>query len=180
MDTDLDTLVTALYVTIDDLLAGHPEWVPSRPKVGIAPKIADSEMITLAVMAALLGHVNERRWVRVVKTHLTGYFPHVPGQSGYNKRLRKLAETINFVRDWLARSTDQWCDGLWLADSTPVECGRPRTRTRHPDRPPTPRPDRRHLAQRTHRRTRPTLPHRLRSLNTLRNQRSSVSDPSTR
>lgn len=34
VDTDLDTLATALYVTTDDLLRAHPEHVPLRPKVG--------------------------------------------------------------------------------------------------------------------------------------------------
>ena len=37
MNPDLDTLVTALYVTVDDLLVAHPEWVPPRPTVVIAP-----------------------------------------------------------------------------------------------------------------------------------------------
>ncbi|MDR2378429.1 MAG: hypothetical protein LBD70_03245, partial [Bifidobacteriaceae bacterium] len=127
MDTDLDTLATALYVTIDDLLKDHPEWAPPRPAEGSAPRTTDSESITVAVLGALLGHTNERRWVRVARQHLTGHFPNIPGQSGYNKRLRKLAETINWVRDQLARSTDQWSDGLWLADSTPVERGRSKT-----------------------------------------------------
>ena len=38
MNPDLDTLATALYVRIDDLLAAHPEWAPLRPAVGIAPE----------------------------------------------------------------------------------------------------------------------------------------------
>ena len=33
---DLDTLATALYVRIDDLLAQNPGWAPWRPRVGIA------------------------------------------------------------------------------------------------------------------------------------------------
>ncbi len=41
MDTDLDTLATALYVFTDDALKDHPERVPARPRVGIAPKITD-------------------------------------------------------------------------------------------------------------------------------------------
>ena len=56
MDTDLDTLATALYVTTDDLLKTHPEQVPERPAVGIAPRISDAELIVLAVMQALLGY----------------------------------------------------------------------------------------------------------------------------
>ena len=48
MDADLNALATALYVTTDDLLVAHPEHVPARPKVGIAPRTSDAEMLTLA------------------------------------------------------------------------------------------------------------------------------------
>jgi hypothetical protein len=50
MNTDLDALVTALYVTIDDLLIAHPDWAPERPDVGIAPQLSDAELLTLAVV----------------------------------------------------------------------------------------------------------------------------------
>ena len=50
MNPELDTLATRLYVTIDDLLIDHPQWAPERPKVGIAPKLTDAELITLAVI----------------------------------------------------------------------------------------------------------------------------------
>ena len=42
VDTDLDTLATALYVTTDDLLRAHPERVPPRPRIGIAPRTSDA------------------------------------------------------------------------------------------------------------------------------------------
>ena len=64
MDTDLDTLATALYCRTDDLLKAHAERMPPRPEVGFAPKITDAELITLAVMQALLGYTSERRWLR--------------------------------------------------------------------------------------------------------------------
>ncbi len=64
MDTDLDTLATALYATTDDLLRAHPERVPVRPRVGIKPRTSDAEMLTLAVMQALLGFTNETQWLR--------------------------------------------------------------------------------------------------------------------
>lgn len=126
MDTDLDTLATALYVTTDDLLAAHPERVPARPKVGIAPKITDAELLTLAVMQALLGYTSETRWLRYARAHLLGMFPALPGQSGYNKRLRKLAGTMSWLITELAARTSVAGDDVWLVDSTPVECGRSR------------------------------------------------------
>ena len=55
MDADLDTLATALYVTTDDLLKAAPQLAPWRPTVGIAPKLSDAELVTLAVLQALLG-----------------------------------------------------------------------------------------------------------------------------
>ena len=55
MDADLDTLVTALYVKIDELLKAVPQLAPWRPPVGIAPKLSDAELVTLAVLQALLG-----------------------------------------------------------------------------------------------------------------------------
>ena len=38
MHVDLDTLVTALYVRIDDEMKASPQLNPYRPKVGITPK----------------------------------------------------------------------------------------------------------------------------------------------
>jgi hypothetical protein len=52
MNTDLDALATALYVTIDDLLIAHPEWRPERPAVGIAiRKRLSGERFVLRTMA---------------------------------------------------------------------------------------------------------------------------------
>jgi hypothetical protein len=59
VDADLDTLATALSVRVDDLLRTDPERAPWRPEVGIAPKITDAELVTLAVMAALLDYTSE-------------------------------------------------------------------------------------------------------------------------
>jgi hypothetical protein len=53
VDADLDTLATALYVTIDDLLQQAPHLAPWRPRVGIAPKPSDAELVTPAAMQAL-------------------------------------------------------------------------------------------------------------------------------
>ena len=54
MGADLDTLATALYVRADDLLKACPQWAPWRPATGICPRISDAELVTLAVMQAVL------------------------------------------------------------------------------------------------------------------------------
>jgi hypothetical protein len=133
VDADLDTLATALYVHVDDLVRSHPERVPWRPRVGIAPKITDAEVVTLAVMAALLGYTSEVRWLRFARAQLRSLFPYLPKQPGYNKRLRGLAATIGWLIGALARDTTLWSDDVWLADSTPVECGRSRETAKRSD-----------------------------------------------
>ena len=126
MDTDLDTLATALYARIDDTLKAHPELRPWRPAVGIAPKLSDAELLTLAAIQVLQGFNEEARWIRYAQKHLRHLFPYVPGQAGYNKRLRHSGEQLQALIRILGRDTDVWADDVWLIDSTPVECGRSR------------------------------------------------------
>ena len=133
MDADLDTLATALYVRVDDLLKSHPERVPPRPLVGIAPKLADAELVTLSVMQALGGFTSEARWLRHARAHLRHLFPYLPGQSGYNKRLRKLTATIAWLIRALGREVSVFTDDVWVADSTPVECCRSRETAKRSD-----------------------------------------------
>src|SRR6266542_3959788 len=133
MDADVDTLATALYVLTDDVLKDHPERVPPRPRVGIAPKITDAELLALAVLQALLGFTSERRWLRYARARLLSMFPALPGQSGYNKRLRKLADTMAWLVAILAADTSIADDDVWLVDSTPVECGRSRETAKRSD-----------------------------------------------
>jgi hypothetical protein len=126
MDADLDTLALALYVKIDELLIASPERAPRRPRVGIAPKISDAELVTLCVMQALLSFTSEARWLRHAHAHLRHLFPYLPQQPGYNKRLRKLAATVSWLIRELAVDTSMWSDDVWVVDSTPIECARSR------------------------------------------------------
>jgi len=126
VDTDLDTFVTALYVAIDDALRMRPELRQWRPSIGLAPKLSDAELLTLAVLQALLGFTSETRFLRHAEVHLRSWFPYIPHQSGYNKRLRKAEGQLKAVIRLLAADTEHWEDDTWVMDSTPVECGRSR------------------------------------------------------
>jgi len=78
VDADLDTLATALYVTTDDLLKESPQLAPWRPEVGIGPQLSDAELVTLAVMQALLGFTSEARWLGTPTLTCGACFPICP------------------------------------------------------------------------------------------------------
>src|SRR3954454_14729304 len=114
MNPDLDTLATRLYVTIDDLLIEHPEWAPERPTVGVAPKLTDAELLTLAVLQALLGFTSEARFIRHAHAHLGPWSPYVPDRPGYNKRRRHAGELFQHVTAHLTRACPSFNYDLWL------------------------------------------------------------------
>jgi hypothetical protein len=124
--TNLNTLLTALYVWIDDFLG------PQR-RAGRPPRLSPAELLTLAVAQVLLGVRSEARWLRLVPAALPGAFPYLPGQSGYNKRLRAALPLLKRVIRVLAADTDLWADPVWLVDSTPVECARSRPTVQRSD-----------------------------------------------
>jgi hypothetical protein len=130
---DIDTLATALYVRTDDLLKQYPDLAPWRPVTGLQPRLSDAELVTLAVMQALLGYPSEARWIRYARAHLGHLFSYLPGQPGYNRRLRAAAGLIAAMIRLLAADTSLWADDVWIVDSTPVECGRSRDTVRRSD-----------------------------------------------
>ena len=123
MSADLDALLTCLYVLLDDLL-------PARRRFGRPPRITDSELICLAIAQVLLDCPNERRFLRLATRRLGHLFPYIPGQSGFNKRLRQLAPQLLEAITLLARLSPSFCDRLRLLDSTPVPCAASRETVR--------------------------------------------------
>jgi hypothetical protein len=123
VDKNIETLATALYVKIDDMLLAEPELAPWRPEGGMPVTVSDAELLAMAVMSALLCFRSERRWLRYAAAHLTALFPRQVGQSGYNKRLRKLTFLLMTAIRRLGADTSLWSDDVWIVDSTPVQCG---------------------------------------------------------
>lgn len=124
MPAALDTLVVALYVCVDDFLG------PRHRGRGRPPKLTDAELITLGVAQVLLGVANDRQFLALSRYRLGHLFPVLIDQSGYNRRLRRLAPEIGRCISYLAYISPSFCDRLRLLDSTPVPCGQSRETTR--------------------------------------------------
>jgi Transposase DDE domain len=123
---NLDTLLTALYVFLDDHVIG-----PRR--IGRPPLLADAELLCLAIAQVLLDFPRERHWIRYARRHLRHLFPYIPDQSGYGKRLRAAGPLIAKVIRTLAEATPTDVPILRLIDSTPVPCGMSRETAKRSD-----------------------------------------------
>jgi hypothetical protein len=108
--TDLEALVVAAYVFADEYR------VPAR--CGRPPLVGDAELVALAVAQAAIGISSDRQFLGLVGRLLPGWFPHLPEQSQYNRRLRRLVGLISIVQQQLARCVD--VGGARLADGSQV------------------------------------------------------------
>ena len=108
MTSDLEALVVAGYVFADEYR------VPARS--GPVAKVSDAELVALAVCQAAMGISSDRQFLGLVAFRLPGWFPYVPSQSQYNRRLRALTGLLTAVQQQLARLLD--VGGPRLADGT--------------------------------------------------------------
>lgn len=127
MTNDLDALLTALYVEIDDHV------VPARRGRGRRPRLSDAELLTLAAAQVLLGIDTEHRWIRFAYCRLGHLFRYLPKQPGYHKRLVAAAPLLAVAISHLAKVSPSWCDDLRLIDATPLPCGTSRETTKRSD-----------------------------------------------
>ncbi len=111
MDASLETLVVAAYVFACSL---------SIPRPGPPGKVTDQELIALAVAQAVTGTCSDRQFLGVIGRLLPGFFPELPGQSQYNRRLRRLTPQITTVQMMVAELI---ADGqVRLVDGTLIAC----------------------------------------------------------
>lgn len=89
MTASLETLVVTAYIFADEL---------SIPRPGPEGKISDAELVALAVAQAAMGVPSDRQFLGLITKVLPGWFPHLPEQSQYNRRLRRLAPVIAGVQ----------------------------------------------------------------------------------
>jgi hypothetical protein len=117
---DLDTLLTALYVLIDDHVIPSGPRRPGRPK-----QLSDAELVCLAVAQVLLGTRSEHHWIRMCYGRLGQLFPYLPKQPGYHKRLKAAAPPICQATVYLATQCPSWADDLRLAMPPPSRAAPP-------------------------------------------------------
>ena len=105
MTTDLDTLLTALYVFVSDR-------VVRKRRIGRPLLLDDAELLCLAIAQVLLGFAGNGTGPATPANTCEHLFPYILDQSGYNKRLRTAGPLIAaMIREW-APVTPTGVEGL--------------------------------------------------------------------
>jgi len=111
MTASLETLVVAAYVFATSVVI---------PRPGPAGLITDHELIALAAAQAASGICSDRQFLGVIDRLLPGWFPHLPDQTQYNRRLRRLAPWIATVQLQVAGLIAE--GQIRLVDGTLIAC----------------------------------------------------------
>jgi hypothetical protein len=90
---------------------------------GPAPRLSDSEVITLALYQELIGEPREDHFFRLHQASLRPFFPRLNERSRYNRRKRDLWSVIVAVRVSLQVVLDAFeLEETAVIDSAPVPC----------------------------------------------------------
>jgi hypothetical protein len=98
---DLDSFLVSLYVTVDDWWRANHASTPRRP--GRPALLADSEVLTLAILAQWPRFRSERDFWRFADVHLRPYFPSLCTQSQFNRRVRALEPELRALQRAFAK-----------------------------------------------------------------------------
>ena len=120
---DKATVLTTIFTIVDDVMKGSPMIQQTLGRPGPAPRLSDSELVTIALYQELIGEPREDHFFRLHQEELRRYFPGLNERSRYNRRKRDLWSVILAVRISLQIVLDALqLEETAAIDSVPVPC----------------------------------------------------------
>jgi hypothetical protein len=120
---DKATILTTIFTIVDDTMKESPVIQQALKRPGPAPRLSDSELITIALYQELIGEPREDHFFRLHQGSLQVFFPGLNERSRYNRRKRDLWSVILAVRVSLQIVLDAFqMEETATIDSAPVPC----------------------------------------------------------
>lgn len=119
MAESIEHQMTEIYCFVDDYLKAHPALSDWRRSPHSAPRFADAEVITLALLQGPLGVASLKKAYRVVAKNWRQAFPRLPSYTQWVNRLHRLTRQVGALLSATCghASTDA---RLYLMDSKPI------------------------------------------------------------
>jgi Transposase DDE domain len=109
-----EDLCTVVYVLVDELDKVHVQPLDHRP--GPRAEFTESELLTVTLVAELIGLDQETTILGYLRRNHAGLFPLLPDRTRYNRRRRSLGEVLNTLR----RQVLGWVLALLPPDERPL------------------------------------------------------------
>src|SRR5438309_6962298 len=117
------TVLTTLFTIVDGVMKGSAVIQDALQRPGPAPRLTDSELVTIAIYQELIGEPREDHFFRLHRGSLLPFFPGLNERSRYNRRKRDLWSVILAVRISLQVVLDALeLEETAAIDSAPVPC----------------------------------------------------------
>src|SRR5438477_8877312 len=116
-------VLTTLFTIVDDVMKGSAVIQDALQRPGPAPRLTDSELVTIALYQELIGEPREDHFFRLHQASLRSFFPGLNERSRYNRRKRDLCSVILAVRVSLQLVLDALeLEETAAIDSAPLPC----------------------------------------------------------
>ena len=110
--------MTEIYCFVDDYLKAHPGQARWRRSPHSAPRFADSEVITLALLQGSFQVASLKQTYRLVRANFQSAFPSLPSYAEWLRRLHQLTVHVGLLLE--ATSASDSRAAFYLIDSKPI------------------------------------------------------------
>lgn len=118
MTQSIEHQMTQIYCFVDDYLKAHPRQSRWRRSAHCAPRFADSEVITIALLQGSFQVASLKQTYRLVRSNFQSAFPRLPSYAEWLRRLHQLTVHIGLLLE--ATSASQTHTAFYLVDSKPI------------------------------------------------------------
>src|SRR5437763_5855831 len=120
---DKAIVLTTIFTIVDDIMKGSAVIQQALNRPGPAPRLSDSELVTIALYQELIGEPREDHFFRLHQASLQVFFPGLNERSRSNRRKRDLCSVILAVRVSLHIVLEALeLEETAVIDSAPVPC----------------------------------------------------------
>lgn len=116
--SSIEHQMTEIYCFVDDYLKAHPGQARWRRSPHSAPRFADSEVITIALLQGSFQVASLKQTYRLVGSNFRSAFPHLPSYAEWMRRLHQLTIHIGLLLEATAASDSR--TAFYLIDSKPL------------------------------------------------------------
>lgn len=115
----IEEFIIAVFCCVDDLLQEITQGRPIRAK-GFAPALADSEVITMEIVAEYQGIDADQGIWKYFRRHWLALFPGLSSRSAFVRQAANLWQYKELLQQRLAASLGAFADPIHLVDGIPI------------------------------------------------------------